>query len=104
LAAETFFPWFHRTVAGSDGHRAKLDAGAALLAEIRADAEGVVHMAFLASPDEAFRPGFPELGTSPHAASAQNAVVVPERVTHLFDATAHGDVLNGAGVRGLGYQ
>ena len=70
MATEAFLPRFHGTVAGSDGHGAELDAGAALLTEIGTDSKGVVYMTVLAPTNEAFRPGFPELGTSPHAASA----------------------------------
>ena len=70
LAAEAFLPGFHGPVAGSDGHRAKLDATAALLAELRPDAEGVGHTAVLAPSDKANRPGPPDLGANPHAASA----------------------------------
>ena len=70
LAAESFLPGFHGTVAGSYGHGAKLNAAAALLAEIGPDAEGIVHMAFLTTPNKAFRPCLPDLGANPHAASA----------------------------------
>ena len=70
LAAESFLPGFHGTVAGSDGHGAKLNTAAALLAEIGPDAEGIVHMAFLTTPNKAFRPCLPDLGANPHAASA----------------------------------
>jgi len=41
LATEAFLSGFHRPAAGSDGHRAKLDAATALLTEFRADAKGV---------------------------------------------------------------
>ena len=70
MAAEVFLSGFHRTVTGSDGHGTKLDAAAALLAKLRPDAERVVHMTFLASSDKANRPGPPDLGANPHAASA----------------------------------
>jgi len=70
FAAEVFLPGFHGTVAGSDGHRTKLDAAFALLAEIGPDTEGIVHVAVLASPDKAYRPCLPDLGANPHAASA----------------------------------
>jgi len=70
LAAEALLAGFHRSVAGSDGHRAELDASTALLAEIRPDAEWVVHVTVLAPPHETLCPGFPELGTGPYATPA----------------------------------
>ena len=70
LAAEAFLPGFHGPVAGSDGHRAKLDAAFAFLTEVRPDAEGMGHMAVLTPSDKAYRPGLPDLGANPHAASA----------------------------------
>ena len=60
-------PWLHRTVAGSDGHRAKLDAAVAFLTEVRPDAEGMGHMAVLTASDKADRPGLPDLGADAHA-------------------------------------
>jgi len=70
FSAEVFLPGFHGAVTGGDGHRANLDAVAALLAEIGADAEGVVHVAILAPSDKADGPGLPDFGANPHAASA----------------------------------
>jgi hypothetical protein len=55
LAAEAFLTGFHGAVAGRYYHGTKLDAGTALLAEIRADAKRIVYMALLASSDKAFR-------------------------------------------------
>ena len=70
MAAEAFLPGFHGTVAGSYGHGAKLDATAALLTKLGSDPEGIVHVAFLAPSDKAFRPGLPDFGTGAHATSA----------------------------------
>ena len=70
LTAEAFLPGFHGTVTGRNGHRTKLDAAATLLAEIRANAEGIIPVAIFASSDKADCLGLPDLGANPHAASA----------------------------------
>jgi hypothetical protein len=69
LAAEVFLSGFHRPVAGRYYHRAKLDAGTALLTKLGSYAEGIVHVAVLSTPDKAFRFGSPELVTSTDATS-----------------------------------
>ena len=70
FATEAFLARFHGTVAGSDGHGANLGAVAALLTELRPDAEGVLHMAVLSPADKADGSGFPDLCADPHTASA----------------------------------
>ena len=70
LAAEAFSAQFHGTVAGRDGHGAKLDATAALLAELGSDAEGVVHMTIFTPSDKTDRLGSPDLCANSYAASA----------------------------------
>ena len=70
LAAEVLFSFFHWPFAGSDGHGANLDTVAALLTELRPDAEGVTHMAVLTPSHKADRPGLPDLGAYTHTASA----------------------------------
>ena len=52
---KVLLPRFHRTLAGSDGHGAKLNATTALFTKLGPDAEGVVYMALLASSHKAFR-------------------------------------------------
>ena len=70
FTAEVFLTGFHGAVTGRDGHGAKLDATAALLAELGSDAEWIVHVALFAPSDKANRPGSPDLGANLHAASA----------------------------------
>jgi hypothetical protein len=57
-----------------------------------------------APADKADSPRLPYLGTDPNAASAQDTVLIPEGIADFLDPTAKGDILNGAGVGGLGYQ
>ena len=61
-------------------------------------------MALIAPSYKAFRFGSPKLITSADATSAQNAIIITEWVTYLFDAASHGNVLNSTGVRSLSYQ
>jgi hypothetical protein len=70
FTAEVFLPGLHGTVTGRDSHRANLDAATALLTELRLDAEGVVHMAVLATSDKANRPGSPDFSADPDTAAA----------------------------------
>ena len=104
VAAEAFLTGFHRTITGSNGHGTKLDAIATLLTEIGAYAEGVVHVTVPPPSHKANGPGFPDLGANTHTTSTQNTVLIPKRIADLLDPTAHGDVLNSTGVRGLSHQ
>ena len=104
FSAEAFLPALHRPVAGGYRHRAKLDAGAAALTEFRTHPQGKVHMPILAAAHEADGIGLPHLGADTNAAAAQNTVLIPEGIADLLDPAAHGDVLDGPGVRRLGHE
>ena len=69
LAAEAFLSRFHWTFAGGDGHWAKLNAAAALLAEVGSDAKWIINVAILAPSYKANCPGLPDLSANPHASS-----------------------------------
>jgi hypothetical protein len=61
-------------------------------------------MAFFAATDET--DGIPsiQLRTGADAPAAEHAVIIPKRITRLFDAAAQGYVLDSARVGGLGKQ
>jgi hypothetical protein len=104
LAAEALFTRFHRTAARRQGHGTQHNAALAFFAEIRADAEGVIYMPILAPTNEASGRGLPDLVAHTHTTPAQNAVLIPKRVSDFRDSTTHGDVLDSARVWSLGYQ
>ena len=70
FTTKAFLTGLHRTVTGCDGHGADLYAATALDTKLRPDAEGIVHMAFLAPPYETARLYFPDFCTNPHTAAA----------------------------------
>jgi hypothetical protein len=96
FSAEIFLPGLHGAVTGRNGHGANLNAVAALLAEIGADAEGEVHVAVLAPPNKANCPGLPDFGADPHAAPTQNTIRVAEGIADFLDPTTQSDILNSA--------
>jgi hypothetical protein len=75
-----------------------------LLAVLLAHIEGAFYMAVDTPSDKADGVGVPQFVAGADAASAQNAVVIPEGITHFLNAAADGDILDSAGIRGLGNQ
>jgi hypothetical protein len=75
-----------------------------LLAVLLAHIKGAFHVAVDTASDKADGVGVPQFVAGADAASAQNAVVVPEGITYCLNAAADGDVLDSAGIRCLRNQ
>ena len=61
----------------------------------------------MAIPAPADKPQGIGLGQFPavaHATPAEDAVFIPEGIANFLDPAAHGDVLNGPGIGGLGHE
>jgi len=104
VGAQVFFPRFHGAVAGNHGHRAKVDASAAFIAELGFEVKGRFHAAIFASSheDKRFDPQSP--GTGANAAPAQDAVAVVEWIPDFPDPASLGNVLNRTRIWGFRNQ
>ena len=61
-------------------------------------------MAVLTAPHKTDGSGLPQLRAHAHAAAAEHAVTVSERVADFLHAAEYGHILDGAGIGGLSHE
>jgi hypothetical protein len=101
ISAQIFFPGFHRSITRNHCHGTKIDAPSAFIAKFGMQIKRGFHAAILAASDKTdclYPKGTrAQLDTT----SAQNAVIVSERISDLLYPATYGNVLDSTGIRSL---